>query len=144
MPLKSFTRQEVEEIANARSSYLGYFAKSALAVLDRGEPLPRTFEAPFAVWQFGDSLTLVGFSQETVVDYVRMTETALGPLNLWVAGYCNGVSGYLPTTRILSEGGYETRGLYDGVGVFAPGVEDVVMKTITSLARKAGREVPQQ
>ena len=64
-------RAEVEQIANARSSYLSYFAKSALAVLDRAEPLPTTFEAPFAIWQFGDSLTLVGFSQETVVDYVR-------------------------------------------------------------------------
>ncbi len=144
LPLKSFTRAQIEEVVNARSSYLSYFAKSALAVLDRAEPLPTTFEAPFAVWQFGDSLTLVGFSQETVVGYVDMTETALGPLNLWVAGYCNDVSGYLPTTRILSEGGYETRGLYDGVGVFAPGVEDVVMKTITNLARKAGREIPEK
>ncbi|MCP5115190.1 MAG: hypothetical protein GY953_30530, partial [bacterium] len=84
-------------------------------------------------------LTLVAYSGETLVDYVALAEKELGPLNLWVAGYSNDLYGYLPTTRVLEEGGYETRGLYMGVGLFAPGVENIVMKTVKEMAVAAGR-----
>jgi len=70
---------------------------------------------------------------------VSMTQEALGPLRLWVSGYSNDVFGYLPTSRILREGGYETRGLYVEYGLFRPGVEDVVMEAIQSMAASAGR-----
>src|SRR5207302_757978 len=76
---------------------------------------------PFAVWQFGRDLTLVGLSGEVVVDYVARLEKALGPNQRWVAAYCHDVYGYLPSARGIAEGGYETRGLYSGgVGFFAP------------------------
>ena len=71
-----------------------------------------------------------------------MAEQELGPLNLWVAGYCNEVYGYLPVAKVLEEGGYETRGLYMGVGLFSPSVAKVVMKAITEMARAVGRKVP--
>ena len=63
-------------------------------------------------------------------------------MNLWISGYCNDVFGYLPSARVLAEGGYETRGLYVDVGLFAPEVEDVVMDTIKDLARRVGRPMP--
>ena len=85
-----------------------------LAMLDRGEKLPTHYTCPLAVWQFGKDLTLVGLSGEVVVDYVTALERALGPNQLWIAGYCNDVFGYLPSARVLGEGGYETRGLYSG------------------------------
>ncbi len=44
-----------------------------------------------------------------------------------------------PTARVLSEGGYETRGLYRGVGLFDPSVETAVMNAVTEMARAAGR-----
>ena len=84
-------------------------------------------------------MTLVAYSGETVVDYVRLAQERLGPLNLWVSGYNNDVFGYLPTARILREGGYETRGLYVDYGLFRPNVQDVVMEAIADMARAAGR-----
>jgi hypothetical protein len=63
----------------------------------------------------------------------------VGPLRLWVAGYCNSLFGYLPTPKVLEEGGYETRGLYLGVGLFAPEAFDVVADTIRDLAVQVGR-----
>ena len=112
-------------------------------MLDRGERLAERYNAPFALWQFGNDLTLVGYSGETLVDYVALTEKALGPLNLWVAGFCNDVFGYLPPARVLAEGGYESRGLYMGIGLFTPEVEDIVMAAITDMARAAGRPATQ-
>jgi hypothetical protein len=139
LPLVAHTRKQIEEMHGGAPSYRRFFTQGALAKLDQGQALLRSYSAPFALWQFGSDLTLVALSGETVVDYVSLTEQALGPLKLWVSGYNNDVFGYLPTTRILREGGYETRGLYVEYGLFEPGVEDVVSRAIEAMARKAGR-----
>lgn len=103
------------------------------------DPFPETKQAPMAVWQFGDDLTLVGLSGEVVVDYVALLEEELGALDLWVSAYCNEVYGYLPSARVLREGGYETRGLYHGVGFFRPEAEAAAIATVRRLAEEAGR-----
>jgi hypothetical protein len=96
------------------------------------------------VWQLGE-LTLVGLPGEVVVDYVTRLEKALGPNRLWVAAYCNDVFGYLPSARVLAEGGYETRGLYAGAaGFFDPKAEDVLVRKVRELAGKAGRKLPER
>ena len=139
LPLVEHTKAEIEKLQEGAPSYRRFFTQGALAKLERGEPLLKSYSAPFAMWQFGSDLTLVALSGETVVDYVRLAQESLGPLRLWVSGYNNEVYGYLPTTRILREGGYETRGLYVEYGLFQPGVEDVVMRAIESMARQVGR-----
>jgi len=114
-----------------------------LAKLERGEKLPDHYRCPFTVWQFGNDLTLVGLPGEVVVDYVALLEKTLGPNQLWLAAYCNDVFGYLPSAKVLAEGGYETRGLYaGGAGFFDPTAEQVVVQTVRELAKKAGRKLP--
>ncbi|PYV43851.1 MAG: hypothetical protein DMG06_09070 [Acidobacteria bacterium] len=140
LPLQKLSRQEIEALQTSDGP--DFFAKHALKMLAQGKTLPEHYSAPFGLWQFGQDLTLVGYSGEPVVDYVAFTEKALGPLNLWVAGYCNDVYGYLPSARVLEEGGYETRGLYVEIGLFASKVQDVVMNAITEMAVKAGRPMP--
>ena len=139
LPLERHELAEIAEMAAGAPSYRRFYTDGAQAKLARGEKLLQSYPAPFALWQFGADLTLVAFSGETVVDYVRLSQQSLGPLNLWVSGYNNDVFGYLPTTRILREGGYETRGLYVEYGLFRQGVEDIVMESIESMARKVGR-----
>ena len=85
----------------------------------------------------------MAMSGEVVVDYVYLMEKELGPLNLWVSAYCNDVYGYLPSARVLREGGYETRGLYrGGIGLFSPEAENVMAEAAKKLAEKAGRKIP--
>ncbi|MBW3596930.1 MAG: neutral/alkaline non-lysosomal ceramidase N-terminal domain-containing protein [Planctomycetes bacterium] len=141
LPLRPILgRPDAEKLAAAKTSYERYIGEKLLTALDAGESLPTHYTAPLAVWQFGDHLTLVAISGETVVDYVKLTERVLGPLNLWVAGYSNDVFGYLPSAQVLAEGGYETRGLIrGGVGIFAPAAEDAVAEKIHELAKQAGR-----
>jgi len=97
--------------------------------------------APLAVWQFGKDLTLVALSGEVVVDYVAFLEKALGPMRLWVAAYSNDWFGYLPSARLVAEGGYETRGARGGV--FTPQSEEALVAKVRELAAKAGRTLPQ-
>jgi len=118
-------------------------AQQMLTRLNRGEKLPTQYNCPLAVWQFGDDLTLVALSGEVVSDYVRMLEDALGPNRLWIAAYSNDVYGYLPSARVIREGGYETRGLiYGGIGLFAPDAQDVLVAKVRELAKSIGRKLP--
>src|SRR5262245_7721276 len=144
LPLQaSLSRKELEQLAADKRTARSGGAKEMLSALDRGEKLPAHYTCPVAVWQFGPDLTLVGLSGEVVVDYIPLLEKALGPNQLWVAGYCNDVFGYLPSARVLAEGGYETRGLYSGgAGFFDPRAEGVVVQKVRELARKAGRKLP--
>jgi hypothetical protein len=137
------SREELEKRAASKSGALTWVAQQSLERLQRGEKLPTTFSCPIAVWQFGDDLTLVALSGEVVSDYVRMIEDALGATRLWIAAYSNDVYGYLPSARVLREGGYETRGLiYGGIGLFAPDAQDVLVGKVKELAKDVGRKSP--
>ena len=126
-----------------RGGWRGFVASEIEKRRERGEPIPATYAAPFSTWQFGEDLTLVGMSGEVVVDYVYRLEKELGATDLWISAYCHDVYGYLPSARVLREGGYETRGLYaGGIGFFAPEVEEVVAEAIRRLAKESGRSIP--
>jgi hypothetical protein len=143
LPLQAPPAQaELEKMA-ARRDIRSFYAQRALAAQKRGEKLPTHYTCPVAVWQFGEDLTLVGLPGEVVVDYIGMLEKALGPNKLWLSAYCNDVFGYLPSARVLKEGGYETRGLYSGgIGLFDAKAQDVLVVKVRELAKKAGRAVP--
>lgn len=141
LPLESPPpREELEKQAAGRSGTSPWIAQQMLARLDRGEKLPTQYDCPLAVWQLGEDLTLVALSGEVVVDYVRHLEDALGQGRLWIAAYCHDVYGYLPSARVLKQGGYETRGLYaGGIGLFSPEAEEALVREVAALAAKAGR-----
>ncbi|MFN7933682.1 MAG: neutral/alkaline non-lysosomal ceramidase N-terminal domain-containing protein [Bryobacteraceae bacterium] len=139
LPLERLTKSQIEQMAKGAPSYRQFFTDGALDRLNKGGTLLTSYKAPFALWQFGQDLTLVAYSGETLVDYAIQAERLLGPLQLWVSGYNNDVFGYLPPARVLAEGGYETRGLYADYGLFTPDVERTVLKAIEEMARAAGR-----
>jgi len=64
---------------------------------------------PVQVLRFGDGLALIGLGNETVVDYSLRLKSELGGRGpaIWVAGYTNAYGGYVPSRRVLEEGGYE-------------------------------------
>jgi hypothetical protein len=78
-----------------------------IEAIDKGKPI-RT-EYPYALQAFalGDSLTLLALSGEVVVDCAFRLERELGGDGkaLWVAAYANDVVGYIPSVRVLKEGG---------------------------------------
>lgn len=65
---------------------------------------------PVQVVRFGGGLTVVGLGSEVTVDYSLRLKKELslsGPV--WVAGYSNDYTGYVPSLRVLKEGGYEAQ-----------------------------------
>lgn len=140
LPLASTITRETLEAMASGPEWLGFNAWRLLDAHDRNVPIPDHYSAPISVWQFGADLTIIGLSGEVVSHYAARLHDALGSARLWVAGYCHEVFGYLPSQRIMDEGGYETRGLLPpGMGYFTPQVEDIVVEAAVQLARQAGR-----
>jgi hypothetical protein len=81
-------------------------------------------------WLFGDDLAMTFFEGELVVDYSLRLKSAYDDGRLWVNGYSNEVQGYIPSERILYEGGYEADDSsywYALPGRFAHGIENLII-----------------
>jgi len=92
---------------------------------------------PIQVWRLGNGPLLVALGGEVVVDYSLRIKKELGP-RTWVAAYCNDVMAYIPSERVLKEGGYEGGGamVYYGLpSPWAPGLEDAIVNRVKELAR---------
>jgi len=133
-----------EELAKLRQSgsYYASVADRIQGLIDSGEPWATHYRTPVSVWQFGQELTLVRLSGEVVGGYVPLLEEAIGPLNLWVAGYCADYFGYLPTARVARQGGYEARDFITGFGYLDASAEETILGKVRQLAEQAGRPLP--
>jgi len=142
------TRAEFE--ARAReTNYVGYHARWTLAQLDRPGSAGLPTKIPYLVqtWNFGDDLALLFLAGEVVVDYSLRLKKEFDPDRLWVNAYANDVPCYIPSERILKEGGYEGGGAmtyYGWPARIAPGVEDLIINTVRNLLPKAFRRDPRE
>lgn len=135
---KHFTRAEWEERAK-KDGIVGYHARKNLARLDRGEALPITLPYRVHTWNFGDDLAMVFLAGEVVVDYSLRLKKEFDATRLWVTAYANDVPCYIPSPRILREGGYEAEGslwYYDRPARLAPESEELIIKTVHELLPK--------
>ncbi len=101
--------------------------------------LPTDYPYPLEIWQFGQDLTLIALGGEVVVDYDLRLKRELGAEKLWVAAYCNDVFAYIPSLRVLMEGGYEGGGAmvyYGQPGPFAPTIEETIIGKVHDLVRQ--------
>ena len=139
LPFQShFTREQWEERAR-QSGIVGYHAKKYLARLDQGEKLPATLPYLVQTWIFGDDLAMVFLAGEVVVDYSLRLKREFDGERLWITAYANDVPCYIPSKRVLGEGGYEAEEslwYYDRPARLAPESEDLIIKTVHDLLPK--------
>lgn len=96
---------------------------------------------PVQAIRFNNDLTILAMSGETVVDYPIRVKKEYAKENLFMAGYCNEVQCYIPSKRILEEGGYEAESsmIYYGYpGPFANTVEDKIFSAIHKVMNHTG------
>jgi hypothetical protein len=84
-------------------------ARRLINILAAGNVIDRSYVYPIQVVSFGDDLLMVALAGEVVVDYsINIKAKHNKPDRpLWVSAYANDVFGYVPSTRVLREGGYE-------------------------------------
>ena len=116
-------------------------ATRMLAAMDAGRPI-RDTAYPVQAVRFGNSLTLLALGGEVVVDYDLRAHREYPGEALIVAGYSNAVMCYIPSERVLGEGGYEVVDnmvYYGQPGPFAPGVENGVFRAIHQAMKEVGQ-----
>jgi neutral ceramidase len=137
--------------------YMRRHAALMKAAIARDGRLPAAQPDPVQVWSFGpptlargirasggetsanasSGLTLVALGGEVVVDYAFRLAREYPERRMWVAGYSNDVFGYVPSLRVLREGGYEGGDAmiyYGRPGPFAETVEELIIGEVRRLA----------
>jgi cephalosporin-C deacetylase-like acetyl esterase len=140
------TRQEWQGQAESKNAAIAYHARKNLARLDRGERLPTHLPYMVQSWSFGDDLEMVFLAGEVVVDYSLRLKREFDPRRLWVNAYANDVPCYIPSRRILDEGGYEgalAMVYYDRPARFADDVEDRILSAVRELVPNSFRAAPE-
>jgi neutral ceramidase len=126
---------DVEEIYKQRH------AEMMRKIVARDGRLPVAQPDPVQVWRFGSGLTLVALGGEVVVDYALRLSREYPKRRMWVAGYSNDVFGYVPSLRVLREGGYEGGDAmiyYGRPGPFTTGVETLIVREVHRLIGARG------
>ncbi|NBR05860.1 MAG: hypothetical protein EBT92_08815 [Planctomycetes bacterium] len=133
------TKDEFSRRLQSKDSYEVAHAKRMLTRLEKGEKLPTIYPYPVQVIGLGDGLTMVALGGEVVVDYSLRLKKEIKGGAVWVSGYSNDVMGYIPSTRVLKEGGYEGGGAMrfssTHPGPWADTTEEKIIEKVHSLLK---------
>jgi hypothetical protein len=130
------TRAEVEKQLQDPNVYIQRRAKVLLKTLDDKGELPTSYPYPVQSWQFADGMQMIALGGEAVVDYSLRLKYELGRERTWVIAYANDVCAYMPSLRVLREGGYEgaeSMIYYGHHGAWAPTIEENIIRTVHEL-----------
>ncbi len=131
LPPRSYWEERVKQ-----GRYIGYHAQVQLDRLNRGEPLQTQIDYSVQTWTFGNDLAFVFLPGEVVVDYALRLNREFDPSRVWVMAYANDTPCYIPSERVLAEGGYEgerAMTYYDKPAKLAPGLEQKIFNAIHKL-----------
>jgi neutral ceramidase len=132
-PAKQVWEQRLQE----SSGFNHQLAKLMLQRIQQHGDLPRTVDYPISVCSFGNELAIVFLGGEVVVDYAAKLSSELDWNRSWVTAWTNAMPGYIPTERILAEGGYEadfSQVYYGHPTRYSKEVERVLIDAIKALA----------
>lgn len=132
-------REQLQANLKSSSRYERARATLLLREWDRDGGLPESWPYPVQVWQLGNDINWVALGGELVVDYQLRLKRELGEHTTWVTGYANDVMGYIPSERVLEEGGYEgdtSMIVYQLPSRWKAGLEDQIVSTVHQLVKK--------
>lgn len=137
------TKAELEATEKTGSKYEQGRARLLLATIAKEGKLSPTYPYPVEVWRLGDGPKWVLLGGEVVVDYAlrlksepnvpSLSQRKEPPTQTWVAGYTNDVMAYIPSRRVLAEGGYEGASsmIYYGLpSPWAPMLEEAIIQAV--------------
>jgi neutral ceramidase len=138
------TRDELEKAAHDSNFYIASRAKHLLSVIESQGRLEPNYLYPVEAWKL-DGLTWIFLGGEVVVDYSLRVKRNLGSSHTWISAYCNDVMAYIPSKRVLLEGGYEgaTAMIYYGQpSPWAETVEEAIIEAVARATKAITREHP--
>ncbi|MEX1230104.1 MAG: neutral/alkaline non-lysosomal ceramidase N-terminal domain-containing protein [Planctomycetaceae bacterium] len=137
------TKEEIQTWSESSSPYEQRRGRFLLNRLRNEGELSPVYPYPVQVWSFGDQLTWAALGGEVVVDYSIRLKAELGPGKTWVTGYANDVMSYIPSERVLKEGGYEGASsmiVYNQPSTWRTGLEDQIVEAVHALRKQNRNE----
>lgn len=138
LPFAPHTREKFEKDLASSNRFEVRRAKLMLEKYDARQE-PRSLTYPVQVIRFDKGFTLVALGGEVVVDYALWCYREFPQERLMVAGYSNDVPCYIPSVRVLREGGYEANQsmiYYGQPGPFTEEVEPRIHDAIRAAMRR--------
>jgi hypothetical protein len=133
------SREDLEQIAATAHGYMSRAAREQLDILDAGGALRASYAYPVQMWRIGgQALAVLG--GEVVADYAVAIKQMLGT-GTFVMAYANDVMSYIPSERVLAEGGYEgdsSQLIYGMPSKWREGIEARILDAVRAVAREAG------
>jgi len=129
-------RDQLEKEVQSRDIPAKLRAEGYLKRLSAGQPLPSSIKLPVAALRLGEDLTFVLMGGEVVVDYSRRIKRLLAADHPWTIGYAYEVPCYIPSARLIKEGGYETDSsliYYGYYGPFRGGIESQLVNRLETM-----------
>ncbi len=138
-------RVSLEKQLTENNKYRRWKARLLLGRINAGIQPSSSYELPVQALRLGNEILLLAVGGEVVVDYSlrfkkEFAKQEQDKLMLWFAGYSNDVSFYLPSLRVLKEGGYEGGGHMMYTQFTGPFQEDVEERTFAAI-RKVVKQV---
>jgi hypothetical protein len=135
------TREKLTADALSKQYATRTLATRLLKELGEKGKLPEDYpHYPIQVFRLGDQVTWVALGGEVVVDYaLRLKKELPSDRKIWVTAYANNVMSYIPSARVLKEGGYEAdfSQIYYGFPTkWAPAVEDRIVGKVKELVKE--------
>lgn len=134
-------KEDLIKIENDSSKYTYYhrrWAKNMINKIDKGELLDYVF-LPLQVIKIGNQ-PVIALGGEPVIEYAILLKKIFGQ-NIFVFGFSNVLTSYIPSSTVLAEGGYEGESsqIVHGLpGKYSADVQEVVIREIEKLAEQAG------
>jgi len=135
------TREQLQADTQSDNRYAASRARLLLEQWNENGGLDETYPYPVQVWKIGNGVTFVILGGEVVVDFSIRFKQELDHTRTWVAGYANDVMAYIPSLRVLNEGGYEgaTAMVYYGLPTsWSTDVEQQIVTAVHELVNSTG------
>jgi neutral ceramidase len=135
------SRQDFEADRESKAPAQVRRGEIMMEALDSGKKVDR-LDYPLQAVRFGNTLTVLALGGEVTVDYGLRARREYSGEPLITAGYSNDVMCYIPSARVLREGGYEavdSMFYYAQAGPFAEDVEERVFAAIRQVMKSVGR-----
>ncbi len=139
LPLAEAPSREHFERLSQNRGFHGYHAKQMLEQFRKKGALDKHVDYSITCWKFSEDLAIVFLPGEVVVDYAVRLKTEMDWRRVWINGWANDVPSYIPSRRVLAEGGYEAdfSQIYYGLpSPYSPALEDTIVDTVKELAGK--------
>ncbi|WP_010582080.1 neutral/alkaline non-lysosomal ceramidase N-terminal domain-containing protein [Schlesneria paludicola] len=129
---------KLEKMAAEPVSYTQRWASRLLKLAQKGVPTSQEYDYPILVWRLGGDQLWITLGGEVVVDYALRLKGEFGD-QTWVSAYTNDVMAYIPSKRVLLEGGYEGQSSMMVYGMpterWAPTVEERIDQGVAILVK---------